>query len=192
MSIIKLVDEGYESIEDMGRIIRYVMDPSKNRFNFYGGIGASFSSVQDTLRDFIMVKKAWHKEDKRQLVHFIVAFAPFWENEIEYEEAYYIGYQIAMYIGERFQIVFALHDDHYSKDGSLHIHFIVNTVSYIDGYKFIGGRQPFFKLKDYLRSVLPFDLEWQIFYGDEDDWKWKKQLKELWGECYELNRKRYM
>ncbi len=46
--------------------------------------------------------------------------------------AYILGWQIAAYYAHRYQIVFGVHEN----TENLHIHFVFNTVSFVDGLKY--------------------------------------------------------
>lgn len=58
--------------------------------------------------------------------------------------------EIAAYYGKRYQVFFGIHGntDH------RHIHFVMNTVSYIDGKKYAEGYDDFFKFREYVNTVV--------------------------------------
>lgn len=177
MAIFKLVDNSYGDRQDMIKLVNYVLYYQKNHMGLYGGVGVIASNSNYVLNGFTAVKRLWHKEDKRQAVHCVVAFAPFKEDEIEFEQANQIAHQIACYFGMRYQVAYAIHDDHFAINGSLHIHFVINTVSYVDGYKFPGGKEIFFELLKQLRKTTT--LKWNFIFGDEDEWLWEKQAQNV-------------
>lgn len=83
-----------------------------------------------------------------QLNHYILSFSP--QETNDYKKVYIVAQQIASGIGRHFQTAFAVHEDR----PYLHIHFIVNRISYIDGHRWRGTRQEFSSLCNDIRSVL--------------------------------------
>ena len=70
--------------------------------------------------------------------------------------AYQIAYQAAWYYGREYQILFAVHEN----KQLLHVHFVMNTVSYLDGHKYAGKREDYYKFQDYLIQILkPFGID---------------------------------
>ena len=82
--------------------------------------------------EFIEVKQRWHKEDGRLAYHGYQSFLE-GPGEITAEEAHEIGVELAKELwGDRFQVVVATH----LNTGHYHNHFVLNSVSFADGYKF--------------------------------------------------------
>ena len=92
-----------------------------------------------------LVKEYYHKTDKRMMRHIVVSF----EDDISPYNAYFLGWQIAAYYADRFQIVFGVHED----AGNIHIHLVFNTVSFVDGLKYSGGRSDLAAFKHYVNYV---------------------------------------
>lgn len=85
----------------------------------------------DARRQMIAVKKQFGKEDGTIAYH---GYQSFREGEVTPEQAHAIGRRLAMELwGERYQVLLATHLD---KDSHIHNHFVINTVSFIDGIKF--------------------------------------------------------
>lgn len=70
-------------------------------------------------------------------------------------EAMEYGYQICQYFGGRFQIVFGLH----TNTEHVHLHFALNTVSFVDGIKFSAGLSDYWRLRNYIQSIMP---QWHV------------------------------
>lgn len=77
--------------------------------------------------------------------HIVVSF----EDDISPYNAYILGWQIAAYYADRFQIVFGVHED----SGNIHIHLVFNTVSFVDGLKYSGERSDLVAFKHYVNYV---------------------------------------
>ena len=81
--------------------------------------------------EMMAVKKRFGKEDGTIAYHGYQSFAP---GEATPEIAHQIGVELARRLwGERYQVVVATHLD---KANHLHNHFVLNTVSFVDGIKY--------------------------------------------------------
>ena len=81
--------------------------------------------------EMLSVKKRFGKEDGTIAYHGYQSFAP---GEATPEMAHQIGVELARRLwGERYQVVVATHLD---KANHLHSHFVLNTVSFVDGIKY--------------------------------------------------------
>lgn len=81
--------------------------------------------------EMLSVKKRFGKEDGTIAYHGYQSFAP---GEATTEIAHKIGVELAQRLwGDRYQVVVATHLD---KANHLHNHFVLNTVSFLDGIKY--------------------------------------------------------
>lgn len=71
------------------------------------------------------------------------------EDIIPYE-ANQLAMQICAYYAGRFQIVYSVHED----TDNLHIHFVLNTVSYVDGKKFTESPAELWRFKEYVGKLI--------------------------------------
>lgn len=86
---------------------------------------------------FQETKDMYHKNTGRQCYHGYQSFAA---DEVDPEEAHDIGVELAQRIwGERFQVVVATHVN----TGHVHNHFVINSVSVADGYKFYNSPEDY-------------------------------------------------
>jgi len=77
------------------------------------------------------VKKRYGKEDGIVAFHGYQSFAP---GEATPDAAHEIGIRLAKELwGERFQVIVATHLD---KENHIHNHFVLNSVSFADGYRY--------------------------------------------------------
>lgn len=82
-------------------------------------------------QEMIAVKKRFGKEDGTIAYHGYQSFAP---GEATPEMAHEIGVKLAQQLwGDKYQVIVATHLD---KAHHLHNHFVVNTVSFLDGIKY--------------------------------------------------------
>ena len=88
--------------------------------------------------EMLAVKKHFGKEDGTIAYHGYQSFAP---GEATPEMAHKIGVELAQRLwGERYQVVVATHLD---KSNHLHNHFVLNTVSFVDGIKYFRSAKDY-------------------------------------------------
>ena len=96
--------------------------------SFVSGINCYPGTARE---EMLAVKRRFGKEDGTVAYHGYQSFAP---GEATPEIAHEIGVKLAQRLwGERYQVLVATHLD---KATHLHNHFVVNTVSFVDGIKF--------------------------------------------------------
>lgn len=106
---------------------------------FVSGINCNPNSARD---EMIAVKKAFEKEDGTIAYHGYQSFA---EGEVTPELAHSIGVQLAQKLwGDKYQVLVATHLD---KEHHLHNHFVINTVSFVDGIKFRRTKKDYLKMR---------------------------------------------
>lgn len=119
-------------------VIRYAVNSEKTQekgnedgaplHRFVSGINCSPATARD---EMLAVKKRFGKEDGTVAYHGYQSFAP---GEATPELAHEIGVKLATRLwGDRYQVIIATHLD---KENHLHNHFVVNTVSFVDGIKY--------------------------------------------------------
>lgn len=95
---------------------------------FVSGVNCLPSTARE---EMLAVKKRFGKEDGVIAYHGYQSFAP---GEATPELAHEIGVKLAQQLwGERYQVLVATHLD---KANHLHSHFVVNSVSFVDGIKY--------------------------------------------------------
>jgi hypothetical protein len=97
----------------------------------------------ETARDEMMAaKKKFGKEDGVVAYHGIQSFAP---GEATPDMAHEIGVKLARQLwGDKYQVIVATHLD---KTNHLHSHFIVNTVSWVDGIRYHRTEKDYYDMQ---------------------------------------------
>ena len=119
--------------EELKDVIDYAMRDSATisedtMQRFVSGVNCSPLTART---EMLAVKKRYGKVDGIVAFHGYQSFAP---NETTPEMAHEIGVKLANELwGERFQVIVATHLD---KENHLHNHFVLNSVSYLDGYRY--------------------------------------------------------
>ena len=95
-----------------------------------------------------MVSAQFGKTSGVQLRHFIVSFDqtevndPMIVNEI--------ARRFVEFFSNEYQVVYAVHED----KQYLHIHIVINSVSYVDGHRYYGTRAEFKAMQKYMQAIL--------------------------------------
>ena len=124
--------------QQLSDVIRYAVNSEKTQetgseddaplHRFVSGINCSPATARD---EMLAVKKRFGKENGTVAYHGYQSFAP---GEATPELAHEIGLALAKKLwGEKYQVLVATHLD---KAHHLHNHFVVNTVSFVDGIKY--------------------------------------------------------
>ena len=127
-------EQDFQGLDD---VIAYAVDSRKTEQHkensdvlerFVSGVNCHPATAR---AEMLSVKKRFGKEDGTIAYHGYQSFAP---GEATPEIAHQIGVELARRLwGERYQVVVATHLD---KANHLHNHFVLNTVSFVDGIKY--------------------------------------------------------
>ena len=129
-----MTDEQAQSLSD---VIEYAVNSDKTQQphedtevlqRFVSGVNCFPGTARE---EMMAVKRRYGKENGSVAYHGYQSFAP---GEATPEIAHEIGVKLAQRLwGDRYQVLVATHLDH---ENHLHNHFVVNTVSFVDGIKF--------------------------------------------------------
>jgi hypothetical protein len=137
--VIKMVPEHYKGDNDIKRLIKYVAGEGKNKdsqiIKYIGAKGLS-KNPNTAAKQIITMQEALGKNDKRRVYQLIVSFPGHMKSEWL---ALRVGKRIADIIFEEHQVYYAIHD---STD-NMHIHFVINAVSYTSGRKWHKNKAEF-------------------------------------------------
>lgn len=144
MCIIKMVSDSYKNFSSIFNLVNYALTDKRTKqpVRYCGGFNVDISRADEQM---VLVKEYFHKASKRMMRHFIVSF----EDDISPYDAYILGYRIAAYYAGRYQIVFGVHED----TDNPHIHFVFNTVSFVDGLKYSENISDLSRFKAYVNEV---------------------------------------
>ena len=115
-------DEQYQALRD---VLAYAKDEEKTEREFYvQGINCNPTCARD---QFVTVKEQFGKTDGIQAYHGYISFK---NMEVTPEMAQRVGMEFAQRVwGEKFQVLVTTH----LNTEHLHCHFVVNSISFVDG-----------------------------------------------------------
>lgn len=142
MPNLLIVRNSYPDLESVQRLLNYVL-----RTSFYGGYAIDPEYAFDQMR---LVKEAYHKTEGVQLKHFLLTFSHEEMMHLDFKDLLELGFQVGKVL-ERYQIVYCIHLD----SDYIHMHFVMNTVSFEDGKKYSDGLVGFQRVKDFLEKRFP-------------------------------------
>ena len=137
----KTLNENYEEIFlDLYNALDYTFDDLKTEQKFFvDGINCRYENALNKMTE---TKKEWHKTDKILGYHIIQSFAP---GEGTPESIHELGKEFARRaFGDRFEVVVATH----LNTGCLHNHYVLNSVSFMDGKKYYDNNQSYARLRE--------------------------------------------
>lgn len=150
MASVKIVQESYNTKNHMNNLIYYI----ERKADFCCGYGISMKNATSVIDEFERIKEAWFKSEdgRRQVRHLIVSFA---DGEVDLDEAVKIAWDIAEYYGQRYQVFYGIHND----TDNIHIHFAINTVSFIDGKMLSEGYTELMLIKENIDFIVKRNRE---------------------------------
>ena len=137
-----LVRNEYQDYRALYRVLDYVL-----RSNLCGGYGIDPNKAYEQM---LLVKEAYHKRTGVQLKHFILTFSDQEMIYLSFQDILNIGFEIGKYF-EEYQMAYAIHLD----SDHTHLHFVMNTTSFLDGHKYSDGLSKFKALCRYMRERFP-------------------------------------
>ena len=170
-------------------VIDYAADPSKTdavmhdenietHQQFVTGINCLPTTARDEMQ---AVKKRFGKEDGVIAYHGYQSFAP---GEADPKTAHEIGIRLAKELwGEKYQVVVATHLD---KDNHLHNHFVVNTVSFVDGIRYHRTGKDYHNMQvasDNLCREYGLSVVENVHYGKSKqygEWRAEQEQRPTW------------
>ena len=144
MCLVKMVSDPYYNESSIFNLVHYALTDKSTgtHVRYYGGYNVDVSRAAEQI---VLVKQYFHKWNGRKMRQFIVSF----DESIAPYDAYILGWQTAAYYADRFQIIFGVHED----TENVHIHFVFNTVSFIDGLKYSGSYADLCSLKAHAKQI---------------------------------------
>lgn len=142
MPYVIIVRNEYPDVGSLKRVLNYAL-----RTSWVGGYAVN---PENAFTEMLMVKTVYHKTEYSQLKHFFITFSPEESRNLMYFDMLDIGFEIGKYFHEH-QIAYCVHRD----TSHTHIHFVMNTTSFLDGHQYDGGRHYFFGIEKILKRYLP-------------------------------------
>ena len=129
------------NLHEIEGIIEYAADEMKTETRAFVTC-LNLSSEENAAKEFMEVKHRYRKEDGRVCYH---GYQSFKADEVDADTAHNIGVALAKELwGDRFQVVIATH----CNTGHYHNHFVINSVSDVDGLKFYNSPEDYRHMRE--------------------------------------------
>ena len=135
----------YYDAESKEQVLKYVLNPYKMTHGYYGAYGVDTCDIVGSMNE---VSKRFGKTEGVQLRHFILSFDD--REVLSFKVVNEIAMKIAYRLGKEFQLIYAVHETQEHP----HIHFVMNSVSYVDGHRYYGTKKEHHAMMDSIRRVL--------------------------------------
>ncbi len=140
----KTTEQGLDelaALHTINGVVEYAADELKTEIRSYVTC-LNCTSEETAAEDFMEVKRFWDKLGGRQCFH---GYQSFRSGEVDAETAHAIGVELATKLwGDRFRVVVATH----CNTGHYHTHFVLNSVSWLDGYHFDNRPEDYQAMRD--------------------------------------------
>lgn len=147
-------NDTHNKSQGLSDVIAYATDPKKTEIDpnividnedvavqkeFIAGVNCNIHNARNQM---LRTKKQFGKEDGVVAYHGYQSFA---EGEVTPEMAHEIGVKLAQQLwGKKYQVIIATHLD---KDTHIHNHFIVNSISFVDGIRYRRTEKDYYNMR---------------------------------------------
>lgn len=132
---------GLSKLHEIEGVIEYASDEMKTETRAFVTC-LNLTSEEDAAKEFMEVKLRYGKTDGRVCYH---GYQSFKADEVDADTAHNIGVALAQELwGDRFQVVIATH----CNTGHYHNHFVINSVSDVDGLKFYNSPEDYKHMRE--------------------------------------------
>jgi hypothetical protein len=139
----KTTESGYNeqsALHAIDGVVEYAADEMKTESRAY--VTCIRCTEETAVEQFIETKRFFQKTDGRLCYH---GYQSFKADEVNAQTAHTIGVALAQELwGDRFEVVVATH----CNTGHYHNHFVINSVSCVDGYKFYNSHEDYRRMRE--------------------------------------------
>lgn len=133
--------ERLSELHEIEGVVEYAADEMKTEKRAYVTC-LHLHSEETAAQEFMETKRLMHNEGGRSCYH---GYQSFKADEVDADTAHSIGVALARELwGDRFQVVIATH----CNTGHYHNHFVINSVSDVDGKKFYNSPADYRRMRE--------------------------------------------
>lgn len=115
-------------------------------------MGSRAVSLDNTAEEMSIVAQVYHNDHQVRLRHSVIGFE---QDEVTLTDANQIAQEAVRYFGKEYQIVYYIHED----TNHLHIHMLMNQVSYLNGRKYHGDKKQHHNFVNHMKkAVNPYGI----------------------------------
>ncbi len=171
MGIFRIIRNTDSGLQYMNNALNYVVFGHTDRDKVY----SVNTDIYDAYNQFFSVKRYFDKTSGNPVFHFVAVFNTRTTRYDDLEHTERICRNIADYFNNRYQMVWCIHKKKTSKSRGgtasvYHAHFVMNSVSYIDGKMFGGSYAEIYAFLDHIKRVTG-DMSWIVEYGSDKSYE---------------------
>ena len=146
MAVFKVISvpQKYADEDAYADLIHYCIRPMKTPGNFIDGFGVLPQLAAEQMQ---IVSHAYRQDHGIRLRHWIISF-----EKGEIRDAWHanqFAQQACWFYAERYQILYSVHED----AQNIHIHFVMNMISFQDGTRYTGKKKDYYEFLRYLNDI---------------------------------------
>ena len=138
-------DQKYFDDHARHNVISYVLRENKTPHSYCGSRAVNIDNAEFEMNT---LAKLYNKDEGVRLRHSIISFDT--NDNISPAQASEIGEKAIRFFGDQHQILYSVHED----AAHVHIHIVMNQVSYIDGHKYQGTKKEHYDFINYMKGVV--------------------------------------
>ena len=162
MATYKVIGKGQDGkyTDDTARenVISYCMNPYKTK---HGYMGSRAVSLKHAAEEMQWLANVYHNDTRVRLRHCVISLGN--KEHVSLDSAREIAEYAIDYFGDEYQIIYCIHED----TDQLHVHTVMNQVSYRDGHKYRGTRKQHEAYVRYLKNGLSY-FNMNLIYVSSD------------------------
>ena len=146
MAALKIISvpQKYTDVLAYQYLLDYCMRPGKTPNRYIDGFAVH---PQYAAEEMQTVSAVYGQSRGIRLRHWIISFE---RNELpDAWHANQFAQMACRFYADTYQIVYSVHED----AAHLHIHFVMNMISYLDGKRYAGKKKDFYDYQNYLQGV---------------------------------------
>lgn len=169
MSALIVCNNSYSNDDVLENLVSYALEINKDKLNvskqevMWCGFGVNTYTPQYAINSMNTIKRLYNNEAGRQAEHFIISIYQHRNYGVSHRIniAQNLMYEAGNFlVNMGYQSICGIHNN----EGNVHIHFIVNSVNYMDGKKIHNTKVIYNALHAHLKNQ-NVNLNWEgVFY----------------------------
>lgn len=125
--------------------VRYIFKP--DHASFIGG--SNICNLNNAAAEMRGIAVMFKKDSGKRVRHSVLSFSHQEMSWMTPEKADDYAKSAIAFYADQYQIVYAVH----TNTDNLHIHFLMNQISFLDGHRYAGKKQDYYAFQSYLRKL---------------------------------------
>lgn len=147
MYILKEVKGIYNDLWAIKNVTEYIIaDKTRPGYILPWTYSFNIFNLTQAAEEFMAIKQYYNDFGGKLLRHFVISFDK--KDYFTVADAMILAFKICGFFSSRFQVMYAVHQN----TKHIHIHFVVNTTSFVDGKRLSDSYEDRAQFKKYVRK----------------------------------------